>query len=170
MLAQPNNDGTLRRRLVTLEERLRGKTGTINGVAALSGIIAMPDGRYRYFSIMVNHHIGDGDEAVKIIDAIVERRNRGGPGFSPPAAGILPDALFERHSPLAQIAAGLEAAAEAGWKPGAPNQLPHEPLPEQSQALDLLLVVERERHRLLERVLLLLGVEDVVVEVRRAAR
>jgi len=71
-LAQPNNDGTLRRRLVTLEERMRGKTGTINGVAALSGIIAMPDGRYRYFSIMVNHHIGDGDEAVKIIDSMVQ--------------------------------------------------------------------------------------------------
>lgn len=71
ILAQPNNEGTLRRRLVTLEDRVRGKTGTINGVAALSGIIAMPDGKYRYFSIMVNHHIGDGDEAVRIIDEIV---------------------------------------------------------------------------------------------------
>jgi hypothetical protein len=35
-LAQPANEGTLRRRLVTLEHRLRGKTGTINGVNALS--------------------------------------------------------------------------------------------------------------------------------------
>jgi D-alanyl-D-alanine carboxypeptidase len=50
---------------------MRGKTGTINGVNALSGIIAMPDGRYRYFSAMVNHHIGDGDEAVKLIDQLV---------------------------------------------------------------------------------------------------
>lgn len=73
LLAQPANEGTLRRRLVTLEHRLRGKTGTINGVAALSGIIAMPDGRYRYFSIAVNHDAGDGDEAVKVIDSIVER-------------------------------------------------------------------------------------------------
>jgi len=72
-LAQPNNEGTLRRRLVTFESRLRGKTGTINGVAALSGILAMPNGRFRYFSIVVNHNAGDGDEAVKIIDAIVER-------------------------------------------------------------------------------------------------
>ena len=72
-LAQPNDQGTLRRRLVALEERVRGKTGTINGVNALSGIIAMPGGRFRYFSITVNHHIGDGDEAVKVIDAIVER-------------------------------------------------------------------------------------------------
>jgi len=72
LLAQPANEGTLRRRLVTLEHRLRGKTGTINGVAALSGIIAMPDGHYRYFSIAVNHDAGDGDEAVKVIDSIVE--------------------------------------------------------------------------------------------------
>ena len=71
LLAQPNNEGTLRNRLAPLEARLRGKTGTINGVNALSGIVAMPDDRYRYFSIVVNHHIGDGDEAVKIIDRIV---------------------------------------------------------------------------------------------------
>jgi len=70
-LAQPKNEGTLRSRIVALEERMRGKTGTINGVNALSGVIAMPGGRFRYFSIMVNHHIGDGDEAVKIIDRIV---------------------------------------------------------------------------------------------------
>jgi D-alanyl-D-alanine carboxypeptidase/D-alanyl-D-alanine-endopeptidase (penicillin-binding protein 4) len=70
-LAQPNHDGTLRRRLITLDERLRGKTGTINGVAALSGILAMPDGQYRYFAIVVNHHAGDGDDAVKVIDEVV---------------------------------------------------------------------------------------------------
>ena len=72
-LAQPANDGTLRRRLVKLEHRLRGKTGTINGVAALSGIIAMPDGHYRYFSMAVNHHNGDGDAAANVIDGIVEK-------------------------------------------------------------------------------------------------
>ncbi len=73
VLAQPANEGTLRRRIVTLEHRFRGKTGTINGVAALSGIIAMPDGRYRYVSVIVNHHAGDGDDAAKIIDRIVDR-------------------------------------------------------------------------------------------------
>lgn len=73
LLSQPATPGTLRQRLVTLSERVRGKTGTIGGVNALSGIIAMPNGRYRYFSIMVNHHAGDGDEAVKIIDEIVQR-------------------------------------------------------------------------------------------------
>ena len=70
-LVQPNQDGTLWRRLIPLEHRLRGKTGTINGVNALSGIIAMPDGRHRYFSIITNHHGYEGSEAVKIIDEVV---------------------------------------------------------------------------------------------------
>jgi serine-type D-Ala-D-Ala carboxypeptidase/endopeptidase (penicillin-binding protein 4) len=70
-LAQPNNEGTLRRRLAALEQRMRGKTGTINGVAALSGMVQMPDGRYRYFAVVVNHHPGDGDGAVRIIDSVV---------------------------------------------------------------------------------------------------
>ena len=87
VLAQPNNEGTLRRRLVTLEDRVRAKTGTVNGVAALSGIIAMPDGGYRYFSVIVNHHIGDGDEAAKVIDSLVEAaalRSAGRTASSPP--------------------------------------------------------------------------------------
>ena len=71
ILAQPGEGGTLRRRLTELSDRMRGKTGTINGVNALSGILAMDDGTFRYFSIAVNHHIGDGDAAVEIIDAIV---------------------------------------------------------------------------------------------------
>jgi D-alanyl-D-alanine carboxypeptidase/D-alanyl-D-alanine-endopeptidase (penicillin-binding protein 4) len=72
VLATPNQEGTLRRRVVTLEQRLRGKTGTINGVAALSGILAMPNDRFRYFAIVVNHHAGDGGDAQRIIDEIVE--------------------------------------------------------------------------------------------------
>lgn len=73
VLATPGQDGTLRRRVVALEQRMRGKTGTINGVNALSGIIAMPDGRFRFFVVIVNHHLGEGSEAVGIIDEIVER-------------------------------------------------------------------------------------------------
>jgi len=72
VLAQPANEGTLRRRLVTLEHRLRGKTGTINGVNALSGIIAMPNGRYRYFSMASNHNL-DGDAALQVMDSVVEQ-------------------------------------------------------------------------------------------------
>lgn len=70
ILAQPAGPGTLRRRVVALEHRMRGKTGTINAVNALSGIVAMPDGRYRYFAAMVNHHLDDGDDAVRILDEI----------------------------------------------------------------------------------------------------
>lgn len=73
LLATPNQEGTLRRRVIALEQRLRGKTGTIAGVAALSGVIAMPNDRWRYFVVVVNHHAGDGDDAVKIIDSIVTR-------------------------------------------------------------------------------------------------
>jgi D-alanyl-D-alanine carboxypeptidase/D-alanyl-D-alanine-endopeptidase (penicillin-binding protein 4) len=71
VLAQPANEGTLRRRLVTLEPRVRAKTGTINGVNALSGIIDMGNGRYRYFSIILNHHLASGDEALRLIDELV---------------------------------------------------------------------------------------------------
>ena len=70
VLAQPANEGTLRRRLATLEQRLRGKTGTINGVSALSGILAMPDGRFRYFCVVVNHYAGEPDQ-VAVLDDIV---------------------------------------------------------------------------------------------------
>jgi D-alanyl-D-alanine carboxypeptidase len=51
---------------------MRGKTGTINGVNALSGIIEMPNGHYRYFSMAANHNL-DGDAAVKILDSMAER-------------------------------------------------------------------------------------------------
>jgi serine-type D-Ala-D-Ala carboxypeptidase/endopeptidase (penicillin-binding protein 4) len=70
VLAQPGEEGTLHRRVVTLHDRMRGKTGTLNGVNALSGIVAMPDGRFRYFSLMVNHQTGDTD-AEDALDAIV---------------------------------------------------------------------------------------------------
>ena len=92
LLAQPNNEGTLRNRLKPLEERMRGKTGTINGVNALSGIVAMPDHRYRYFSIVVNHHIGDSSEALRIIDRIVTLLATPGKPF--PEDGQALDLLF----------------------------------------------------------------------------
>lgn len=72
ILATPGEEGTLRKRLTEFGDRVRGKTGSIRGVNALSGIIRSVDGmRYRYFSIIVNHHNGDGDAALRIIDSIV---------------------------------------------------------------------------------------------------
>jgi D-alanyl-D-alanine carboxypeptidase len=82
LLAQPNHEGTLRSRLSSLEDRLRGKTGTINGVNALSGIVAMPDDRYRYFAIVANHHIGQSSEANRIIDRMVTLLATPGRGFA----------------------------------------------------------------------------------------
>lgn len=73
VLATPGEDGTLRRRLSGLEQRFRGKTGTINGVNALSGIVLCQDGRTRYVSVIVNHHAGASSDAARIIDAIVQK-------------------------------------------------------------------------------------------------
>ncbi|MGA8810638.1 MAG: D-alanyl-D-alanine carboxypeptidase/D-alanyl-D-alanine-endopeptidase [Thermoanaerobaculia bacterium] len=71
MLARPGDEGTLRRRLLPFADRMRGKTGSISGVNALSGILTMPDGGHRYFSIIINHNTGDSSDALKAIDAIV---------------------------------------------------------------------------------------------------
>ena len=71
LLATPAEEGTLHRRLLPLATRLRGKTGTIAGVNALSGIIAGKRGGYRYFSIVINHHIAQSSAATRAIDAIV---------------------------------------------------------------------------------------------------
>lgn len=71
MLAHPGEDGTLRRRLLPFADRLHGKTGSINGVNALSGIIDGPHGTHRYFSLIINHNAGNSSEALKAIDAIV---------------------------------------------------------------------------------------------------
>lgn len=70
ILGEPGGEGTLRSRLLPLRERLRAKTGTLTGVNTLSGVIAGTNGRHRYFSIMVNHHLTGN--TTKVIDQIVE--------------------------------------------------------------------------------------------------
>ena len=69
VMATPGEDGTLRRRLLPLAERLRAKTGTLRGVNALSGIISGAPGRYRYFSIILNHSLAES--ATAMIDEMV---------------------------------------------------------------------------------------------------
>jgi D-alanyl-D-alanine carboxypeptidase/D-alanyl-D-alanine-endopeptidase (penicillin-binding protein 4) len=71
LLPQPGGEGTLRNRLKDLSNRLVAKTGTLNGVNALSGIVRGNDGTYRYFSIMINHHLASTSDALHAIDAIV---------------------------------------------------------------------------------------------------
>lgn len=70
MLARAGNEGTLRNRLKDLGERFAGKTGTINGVNALSGIVRGSDGSFRYFSIIINHHLAGNADALHLIDTI----------------------------------------------------------------------------------------------------
>jgi D-alanyl-D-alanine carboxypeptidase/D-alanyl-D-alanine-endopeptidase (penicillin-binding protein 4) len=66
ILATPGEEGTLRRRLLPLASRLRGKTGSISGVNSLSGIVRGAGGGTRYFSIVLNHNAGEG--SLKAID------------------------------------------------------------------------------------------------------
>lgn len=54
-LASAGGEGTMRGRLTASDRRVRGKTGTISGVSALSGVAASPDGRDALgFSILIN--------------------------------------------------------------------------------------------------------------------
>ena len=71
LYSTPGQEGTLRTRLTELAPRVRAKTGTLGGVNALSGIIAMPDGSFRYFAIVANHHTASSAAANAAIDAIV---------------------------------------------------------------------------------------------------
>jgi D-alanyl-D-alanine carboxypeptidase/D-alanyl-D-alanine-endopeptidase (penicillin-binding protein 4) len=71
VLAAPASEGTLRKRLVELGSRFHGKTGTLNGVVALSGIVTMADGRTRYISILVNHHTAETSAVTQVVDSIV---------------------------------------------------------------------------------------------------
>ncbi|HEY6139950.1 MAG TPA: D-alanyl-D-alanine carboxypeptidase/D-alanyl-D-alanine-endopeptidase [Thermoanaerobaculia bacterium] len=70
ILATPGEEGTLHRRLTELAPRLRGKTGTLTGVNALSAIVTGTGGGTRYFSIILNHHAAGSDDAQRVIDAI----------------------------------------------------------------------------------------------------
>lgn len=70
LLAAPGEqEGTLRRRLLPLADRLRGKTGSVAGVNSLAGIVRGREGGYRYFVIAVNHNTQAG--TLPLIDAIV---------------------------------------------------------------------------------------------------
>jgi D-alanyl-D-alanine carboxypeptidase/D-alanyl-D-alanine-endopeptidase (penicillin-binding protein 4) len=73
-LAQPGQDGTLRHRrwdTPSLHNRLRAKTGTIDGVRSLAGYISRTDGRTLAFAMLVN-----GDSTVvlglRLAEALAE--------------------------------------------------------------------------------------------------
>jgi len=70
LLATPGEEGTLRRRLLPLAARFRGKTGSISGVNSLSGIVRGANGGTRYFSIVLNHHLAGSGQTLRTIDAM----------------------------------------------------------------------------------------------------
>lgn len=70
LLPAPGEEGTLARRLPELSARLRAKTGSIDGVNALSGWVRHQSGAIRYFSIVVNHHRASSDDAIRAIDEV----------------------------------------------------------------------------------------------------
>ncbi|MEO1237806.1 MAG: D-alanyl-D-alanine carboxypeptidase/D-alanyl-D-alanine-endopeptidase, partial [Planctomycetota bacterium] len=71
-LAAAGRTGSLRRRLKELEGRVWAKTGTINGVSALSGYVFSPDGRgpVAAFSVLHNGQ-GSASAARRQQDAVV---------------------------------------------------------------------------------------------------
>ncbi|MGA7613633.1 MAG: D-alanyl-D-alanine carboxypeptidase/D-alanyl-D-alanine-endopeptidase [Thermoanaerobaculia bacterium] len=73
LLATPGEEGTLHHRLAGLENRFRGKTGTLDGVNALSGIIVGRNGGVRYVTAIVNQHTGRSSKAIEILDSIAQR-------------------------------------------------------------------------------------------------
>lgn len=69
-MAGAGGEGTLRLRMAQAEGRIRAKTGTMNGVSALSGIVASEDGeRMLGFSILVNG--GDAATSRSLQDRMV---------------------------------------------------------------------------------------------------
>ena len=70
VMAGAGGEGTLRLRMAQAEGRIRAKTGTMNGVSALSGIVASQDGERRLgFSILVNG--GDAATSRSVQDRMV---------------------------------------------------------------------------------------------------
>lgn len=76
MFATPGESGTLRRRLAGFESTLRGKTGTLTGVNALSGWVVGEDGGRRYFAILVNHHFASARAAQAVLDEVAAAASR----------------------------------------------------------------------------------------------
>ena len=70
VMAQPGEEGTLKKRLLAYHDRMRGKTGTVAGVNTLAGYVTGRDGQLRYFAVGWNHNLGPS--ATKLLDAIVD--------------------------------------------------------------------------------------------------
>lgn len=80
-LARGGVDGTLRRRfgkLPTVGRAVRAKTGTINGVKSLSGIVRTASGQVRLFSILMNRRKGTSTRGASALqERMVQAIHRG---------------------------------------------------------------------------------------------
>jgi D-alanyl-D-alanine carboxypeptidase/D-alanyl-D-alanine-endopeptidase (penicillin-binding protein 4) len=72
-LAIAGEDGTLWRRLTEDPGRLRGKTGTIDGVHCLVGYVEASDGELYAFSFLVNAIKGDSSQVKRLHDRFARR-------------------------------------------------------------------------------------------------
>lgn len=89
-LARPGELGTLKNRFGTLESKasLRGKTGTLTNVSALSGFVTRADGARSAFSIMSNGNRNSVSSAREAEDKLVALLARTAPTSVPTAAPI----------------------------------------------------------------------------------
>ena len=71
-LAVAGRSGTLAGRLTGTPAvgRVRGKSGTLTGVSALSGYVMAADGEQLAFAILIQHFTGPADRAVAVQDAL----------------------------------------------------------------------------------------------------
>jgi len=72
-LAIAGLDGTLIRRLTDDPGRLRGKTGTIDGVHCLAGYVGADDGEQYAFAFMVNDHGGSVSQVKRLHDRFARK-------------------------------------------------------------------------------------------------
>ena len=92
-LARPGRPGTLDDRMVGTEltDRVRAKTGSLDGVRSLSGWIDLPSGRVLAFAVGA---VGAGDDSSSALESIEERILTGTLGYPavPDAAALRPRA------------------------------------------------------------------------------
>jgi D-alanyl-D-alanine carboxypeptidase/D-alanyl-D-alanine-endopeptidase (penicillin-binding protein 4) len=72
-LSIPQSDGTLKHRFSNLipPYRLRGKTGTLNGVVSLAGYVTAKSGDLLIFSINFNYSRGNANKLRMLQDKII---------------------------------------------------------------------------------------------------
>jgi len=112
-------DGTLKWRFEGAEMggRLRAKTGTLDNVCALSGVVQTASGEMLAFSILVNDFAGRTGPVVQTIDALgtalAAMGSPAGPGAAVAALSPPPSAASPADEARARLKTYLQLAAQA---------------------------------------------------------